>query len=64
MGVQDILFCFNNKIYDPFAISFSQFHTSIGDGAMILFAAANAFYDIIIVFDLNTILFDSFVISL
>ena len=39
LGEQDILFCFNNKVYDPFAISFSQFHTSIGDGAMILAAA-------------------------
>lgn len=56
LGVQDILFCFNNKVYDPFAISFRHFHASIGDGAMILDAAANAFYDIIIVFDLYHII--------
>ena len=64
LGAQDTLSCFSYKVYDPFVTSFGQFHTSTGDGATTPDAAANAFYDIIIVFDKNTILFDSFVISL
>ena len=36
LGVQDILFGLNNKVYDPFVIIFSQLQTANGVGTIIL----------------------------
>ena len=53
-----------NKMFGQQNISFSQLHTSIGVDVMMIDAAGNSFYGIIMIFDLNTIVFDPFVISL
>ena len=53
-----------NKTFGQQNLSFSQLNTSVGVGVMIISAAGKPFYGLIIKFDLNTILFDPFVISL
>ena len=43
LGVQDIRFGFNNKVYDSFAIIFNQLYTANGVGTIILDAGDKLF---------------------
>ena len=62
LGASDILLCALIIIFGQHSILFDQMHTSVAVDAMILDAASKLFC--VIIFDLNSIVFDSFVIPL